>query len=72
MIDVFDEPRAALGAGVVATPSLLAADGVRRLWMIGDFEDSAELEDFLKSFLAGMDPETPKTDALGGARGTGQ
>lgn len=66
VIDVFDEPRAASGAGVVATPSLLAADGERRLWMIGEVADTADLERFLKSFLDGIG-QRPPTES--GARG---
>ncbi|MGX1098463.1 circadian clock KaiB family protein [Amorphus sp. MBR-141] len=63
VIDVFDEPRTALGAGVVATPSLLAADGERRLWMIGELEDRAELERFLRSFLDGVGRTIPPEPA---------
>lgn len=62
VIDVFDESRAALEAGVVATPSLLAADGDRRLWMIGEFEDREELDAFLHGFserLGGRAPPRP-------------
>ena len=87
LIDVFDEPRAALGAGVVATPSLLAADGERRLWMIGDFEDKAELEEALNALIArdlavsqdwiteaelDARPELVKTMSVQPPRGAGQ
>lgn len=54
IVDVFEEPRAALASGVVATPSLLASDRARRLWLIGDLEDRTELDIFLKSFFDGL------------------
>jgi len=73
VIDVFDEPRAALGAGVVATPSLLAADGDRRLWMIGDLDDRAELEIFLSSFAEGIGRKTaPGTGGADDGRDAGR
>jgi hypothetical protein len=73
VIDVFDEPRAALGAGVVATPSLLAAEGDRRLWMIGDLDDRTELETFLRSFSEGIGRKTaPGTGGPDDGRDAGQ
>jgi len=66
VIDVFDEPRSALGAGVVATPSLLAVDGQRRLWMIGNLEDRAELANFLQGFLDGLGKKTAGAGDPGG------
>lgn len=68
IVDVFEEPRAALASGVVATPSLLASDRERRLWLIGDLEDRTELDVFLKSFVDGLgsagDREPTQRDAM--------
>jgi len=70
VVDVFEDPRAALASGVVATPSLLASDRERRLWLIGDLEDRDELDLFLKSFADGLVgsgvPSKPSAAPAGG------
>lgn len=70
VVDVFEDAKTAVAAGAIATPSLLAADGDRRLWLIGDLVDRDALRSFLTSFLegAGHVASGENADGLGRSR----
>ncbi len=52
IIDVFSEPKRAIGDGVIVTPTLIGLKDRRRLTMMGDLSDSGKLKLLLEDLTA--------------------
>ncbi len=51
LVDVFAEPKRAIRDGVIVTPTLIGFSSTRRLVLMGDLSDAAELGLLLQSLV---------------------